>query len=314
MRIPYGKGPCVLVILYALAVYSVAVFADVENENWESLFDGKSLDGWVQRGGRAVYKAEDDCIVGKTVPNSPNSFLCTERTFGDFILEIDFKVDPSLNSGVQIRSESLPEYRNGQVHGYQVEIDPSARAWTGGIYDEGRRGWLQNLEGKESAKKAFKQGEWNHFRIEAMGFNVRTWLNGVPAADLVDSMTPRGFIALQVHATGSKEPHTVRWRNIRILDLEKEGNDPFVGDWEGTMGKDKVPTEVHVETLGKDNYRAELLKKSDPPSAPLDVMEGRFLDGKVTLTGRNYWGTIKGGSFSGAKKGDLSERFDLAEK
>jgi len=307
------KGFCVLLIgsLIALPLAAIAAGNESEYENWEYLFNGKSLEGWVQRGGKAVYKVEEGSIVGDTTPNTPNSFLCTERTFGDFILEIDFKVDPSLNSGVQIRSESIPEYKNGQVHGYQVEIDPSSRAWTGGVYDEGRRGWLQNLEGKEAARKAFKQGEWNHFRIEAMGFNIRTWVNGIPAADLVDSMTPRGFVALQVHSTGSEKPLQVRWRNIRIIDLEKDGNDPFKGDWEGTLGTDAVPITAHVIALGGDDYRADLLRKSDAPSAPLDVMDGKFLDGKVTFSGQDFWGEIKGGYFRGAKKGDVSETVEM---
>jgi hypothetical protein len=123
-----------------------------------------------------------------------------------------------MNSGIQIRSNSLEEYRNGRVHGYQVEIDPSARAWSAGIYDEARRGWLYDMRNNEAARKAFKHGDWNKYHIEAIGNSIRTWINGVPAANLVDSMTREGFIALQVH--GMKESGVkVKWRNIRILDL-----------------------------------------------------------------------------------------------
>jgi hypothetical protein len=191
-----------------------------KKENWQTLFDGRTLTGWVQRGGAARYFVKAGTIIGETVPRTPNSFLCTEKEFSDFILELDFIVDPNLNSGIQIRSSSLPDYQNGRVHGYQVEIDPSPRAWTAGIYDEGRRGWLYNLENNPAARKAFKQNQWNHFRIEAVGDSIKTWLNGVPAADLTDSMTPRGFIALQVHSTSAKKPLQVRWRNIRILELD----------------------------------------------------------------------------------------------
>ncbi len=186
---------------------------------WVELFDGKTLTGWTQLGGKAQYAVEDGAIVGATVLNTPNSFLCTEKHYANFILELEFKVDAGLNSGVQIRSNSLPEYNKGRVHGYQVEIDPSARAWTGGIYDEGRRGWLNDLKNNEAARKAFKQGEWNQFRIEAVGDSIKTWLNGVPAADLKDSMTPGGFIGLQVHSTKSEQTLKVRWRNIRIQGL-----------------------------------------------------------------------------------------------
>lgn len=194
----------------------------VDDESWEQLFDGKTLDGWIQRGGRARYFVEDGAIVGGSVPNTPNSFLCTEKMYSDFVLELDFKVDAGLNSGVQIRSNSLEEYKNGRVHGYQVEIDPSERAYSGGIYDEARRGWLNDLKDNEPARRAFKSGQWNHFRIEAVGDSIRTWINGVAAADLVDSMTPTGFIGLQVHSTESKEPLYVRWRNIRLIDLSRD--------------------------------------------------------------------------------------------
>ena len=184
------------------------------------LFDGKTLDGWHQLGGKAEYTVEDGMIVGSSVPNTSNSFLCTNKIYGDFILELEFKVDPGLNSGVQIRSSSFPDYRKGRVHGYQVEIDPGSRAWSAGIYDEGRRGWLNNLKENEPARKAFKPEAWNKFRIQAVGDSIKTWLNGVPAADLVDSMTHAGFIGLQVHGVGGRtEPLRVRWRNIRIQDL-----------------------------------------------------------------------------------------------
>lgn len=199
---------------------------------WKPLFDGHSLEGWVQRGGSAIYRVDKGQIVGVSVPNTPNSFLCTSREYRNFILELEFKVATNLNSGIQIRSQESGAAReitwNGKaikiaanrVHGYQVEIDPSERAWTGGIYDESRRGWLNDLKNNEPARKAFKQGAWNQLRIEARGASIKTWLNGVPAADLQDDLTPAGFIALQVHGVGAKtEPLEVRWRQIRILEL-----------------------------------------------------------------------------------------------
>ena len=214
------RRPAILIVVGLLACTTIGIaLAGEDKEKWVDLFDGKTLNGWVQRGGKADYRVEDGAIVGSTVPNTPNSFLCTEKNYSNFILELDFKVDKGLNSGVQIRSNSLPEYHKGQVHGYQVEIDPSARAWTGGIYDEGRRGWLQNLKENEAARNAFKQDEWNHFRIEAVGDSIKTWLNGVPAADLKDSMTATGFIGLQVHANKCEKALKVRWRNIRIEEL-----------------------------------------------------------------------------------------------
>src|SRR5688500_15298757 len=132
-----------------------------QNEKWVNLFNGKDLSGWEQKGGKALYEVKDGAIVGTAVMNTPNSFLCTKKNYKDFILELDVKVDTAMNSGIQIRSQSKPDYKKGVVHGYQVEIDPSERAWSGGIYDEQRRGWLQNLEGKSEAQKAFNKYEWN---------------------------------------------------------------------------------------------------------------------------------------------------------
>ncbi|TFG94011.1 MAG: DUF1080 domain-containing protein [Calditrichales bacterium] len=188
------------------------------NSQWENLFDGKSLDGWEQRGGNAKYFVEDGVIVGTSVLNTPNSFLCTKTDYGNFVLELEFLVDDRMNSGVQIRSISIPEYMEGRVHGYQIEIDPSVRAWTAGIYDEARRGWLYDLRHNEAARNAFKHGEWNKLHIEAIGSSIRTWLNGVPAANLIDSVTAEGFIALQVHSL-KEEGIQIKWRNIRIMDL-----------------------------------------------------------------------------------------------
>lgn len=141
-----------------------------------------------------------------------------------FILEFEFKIESGLNSGVQFRSESLKEYQNGRVHGYQYEIDSSPRAWSGGIYDEARRAWIYRLTANPPARKAFKSNEWNRGRIEAIGNSIRTWVNGIECANIIDDVTPSGFIALQVHEVGKNEDgKTVAWRNIRICttDLEK---------------------------------------------------------------------------------------------
>lgn len=218
---------------------------NVPDSDWKPLFDGKSLAGWTSRGGKATYRAEDNCIVGTSAGDTPNTFLCTDREYGDFILEYEFKIDPKLNSGVQIRSNSVSGYKDGVVHGYQVEIDPSERGFTAGIYDESRRGWLQDLSKNEAARKAFKQNEWNKVRVEARDESIRTWLNGVPAADLRDKLTRTGFIALQVHSTDSKDPLEVRWRNLRIKEYpdlwlhptEKNGRELLndsgdLSDWE----------------------------------------------------------------------------------
>jgi len=190
-----------------------------DQEPWRDLFDGTSLNGWEQLNGKAAYRIEGDEIVGTTVANTPNSFLATTQNYDDFILEFDYKVDPSMNSGVQIRSLSRPDFKSGRVHGYQIEIDPSDRAWSAGIYDEARKGWLYSLENNPKAQQAFKQNEWNHYRVEALGDTLKTWINGVEAAHLVDDQTASGFIALQVHAIGAEdEPgKEIRWKNLKII-------------------------------------------------------------------------------------------------
>ncbi|WP_086477194.1 MULTISPECIES: 3-keto-disaccharide hydrolase [Arenibacter] len=205
-------------------VLSFVLFTSCSNTKkdqtpWVPLFDGTSLNGWNQKGGIADYSIKDGAIIGTTVHDTPNSFLATDTLYSDFILELEFKVDSTMNSGIQIRSNSIPSYRNGRVHGYQVEIDPSKRAWSAGIYDESRRGWLNTLENNPAAQSAFKQNQWNHYRVEAIGDTIKTWINGTPAAYLIDDKTASGFIALQVHSIGKdkQEGTTIAWRNINIL-------------------------------------------------------------------------------------------------
>ena len=227
-------------ILFILLILETqAVVAD---DGFKMLFDGKTLDGWVQRGGKAKYSVEDGMVVGRTVPNTPNSFLCTERRFSNFILEYEYKCDDQLNSGVQIRSDVFDKpmmveingkkrtIAAGRVHGYQVEIDPNKpdRMWSGGVYDEGRRGWLfpgiAGGDAKAFTKKGqlvYKKGEWNKVRVQCRGPHIQTWLNGEPRADFKDDLTAEGLIALQVHGVGGrKDSLVVRWRNIRIKVLD----------------------------------------------------------------------------------------------
>lgn len=188
-------------------------------DGWVDLFNGKDLSGWKQLNGKAKYEVVDGVIVGTTVLNTPNSFLCTEKDYSDFIFEVELLVESNMNSGIQFRSESTPDYKNGRVHGYQCEVDPSERAWSAGIYDEARRGWLYPVSLNPKAQSALKLGEWNKYRIECIGNSIRTWLNGIPVAHIIDDMTPKGFIALQVHGIGKdkeKEGHQIKWRNVRI--------------------------------------------------------------------------------------------------
>jgi len=187
----------------------------------QRLFNGKDLAGWKKLQGTAVYTVEDGVMVGTTVLNSPNTFLVTEKEYGDFILELDVMIeDTANNSGIQTRSHFGNPDQNGQskVYGRQLEIDPSARKWTGGIYDESRRQWLYPLSLNTKAQDAFKSGQYNHFRIECIGDEMKTWVNDVAVAYVVDTIDNTGFIGLQVHSV-SKPEHAgkrVYFKNINI--------------------------------------------------------------------------------------------------
>ena len=209
-----------------LALLSVSA-QKKSSTQWENLFNGKDLTGFKQLNGKASYRVEHGELIGTTVLNQPNSFLATEKEYGDFIFEVDFKVDDQMNSGIQFRSEQndandkckVTDLKTpNRVHGYQMEIDPSNRAWSGGIYDEARRDWLYSLDNNPAAKNAFKHNDWNHYRIECIGYDIRTWVNGIACAHLIDAMTVKGFIALQVHAVSDPKNvgEEIRWKNIRI--------------------------------------------------------------------------------------------------
>lgn len=217
-----------------MGVFLVGLLAGpAQAAEWTELFNGSDLDGWKQLGGAAKYKVEGDQIVGYTVADSPNSFLTTEKKYSDFILEYETLVDPGMNSGVQIRSHVR---ENGVVYGHQVEVDPTPRRFSGGLYDEKRRKWLYPLTLNEKGRDAFKNGQWNHFRIEAIGHSVQVWVNGIQTVAAVDDMDSEGFFGLQVHSINdpSWAGRNVRWRNMRILteDLEvnRTARDPEVAE------------------------------------------------------------------------------------
>ena len=226
-----------------LLTMSIALGALALDDGFKPLFNGTNLEGWTQQGGSAKFRVEDGVIVGESVPNTPNSFLCTKKLYRNFVLEYEYKCDNLLNSGVQFRSnvyaidltvegktkkKTIPA---GRVHGYQVEIDPNkpGRMWSGGIYDEARRGWLypgakggDEQEFTRRGKSLYRPDQWNSVRVECAGPRIRTWLNGELRADFEDDMTPQGLIALQVHGVGKRAEavgKTVMWRSLRIKEL-----------------------------------------------------------------------------------------------
>jgi Domain of Unknown Function (DUF1080) len=209
-------------IFLSFFISTLITNGNVYSQNgWINLFDGKTLSGWKKLAGTADYKVENGNIVGTTVVNSGNTFLVTEKEFGDFVLEMDVKIDDTTsNSGVQLRSHFDENGHNGKglVYGYQFEIDPSSRRWSGGVYDEGRRDWLYPASLNERSQSAFKVGKYNHIKVECIGNEIKTWINNIAVAYVIDTMDARGFIGLQVHAVSKSEfaGEKVYFKNIRI--------------------------------------------------------------------------------------------------
>jgi len=266
--------------------------AGAQNQaNWKNLFNGKNLDGWKVLNGTAEYSVEEGVIVGTSKIGSKNTFLTTTKMYGDFILEYEVKMDVELNSGVQIRSNTNPEYRNGVVHGYQVECEDSSRKYAGGIYDEQRRGWICPLKYNKPGREAFKKGEWNKFRVEAIGNTIRTWVNGIPTANLVDDMTASGFIGLQVHSLNKGKEHLagcqIRWKNIRIATENLEGF------------RKEMPVTVHEYNL---------LKKKGKNKSWEVLFNGKNLKGWKILGGTAEY-KVEDGEITGISKNDSPNTF-----
>lgn len=220
-----------VICVIMMSVVMVGCISKGPSDDFVSLFDGKTLDGWIQKNGTATYTAEDGTILGTTNKNSPNSFLCSVEEYGDFELSFEvFLFDNELNSGCQIRSQTKPPKKDekfGRVNGPQVEIEASGDkgAEAGYIYGEKSGGWMTPKD-KLVPHKLFKEGEWNKYRIVAKGARIQTWINGTPVADLVDeahlASHPKGFIGLQVHGVGNRGPFSVAWKNIKIKELNNQ--------------------------------------------------------------------------------------------
>ena len=227
------KNTAYILILTILTNFSLAKHH--EKGDFKFIFNGENLDGWTQKNGTASYRIEKGAIVGKTMEGSPNSFLCTDKLYGDFELQFEVKlINDELNSGVQIRSqtkelndkEKSRGDKFGRVNGPQVEIEATKEkgAESGYVYGEAIGGWMTPKE-KLIPHKNFKNGKWNKYRILAKGPVIKTWVNGNQVSDLKDEEKykshSKGFIGLQVHSikkgTG---PYEVAWRNIKIKKLE----------------------------------------------------------------------------------------------
>jgi len=222
------------IIAFALPPNGDHDSAERDENQWTDLFDGQTLDGWVHMNGSHTYSVEDSVIVGRTVKGSPNSFLCTKQEFADFELELEVMIDSVTNSGIQIRSKARPytegegyDLRAGRVNGPQVEMQRNhgpGTPTTGLIYGEALgTGWLSSHEKIQNGHHYLHNDGWNKLRIVAKGPRIQTWVNGYQVEDLsnqeVYSTHSHGFIGLQIHGMESGAPFTMRWRNLRIREL-----------------------------------------------------------------------------------------------
>jgi hypothetical protein len=229
----------------ALALLVLTTAMSAMGKDAESIFDGKTLKGWKQLGGAADYQVIDGAIVGSSRPGVPNSFLVTEKDYADFVLEFDVRQDVGpTNSGVQFRSASTPEFENGRVHGYQTDIDPSPRQWSGSIYEEAKRGWFYTGELNPPAKALYKFGQWNHYRVEAIGPRLRVWINDGAAADVIDDVAKSGFIGLQVHSINNPDEagRTVSWRKLAVQTRNLKPKPPM-----GIFIRNNIPNDLHAD-------------------------------------------------------------------
>lgn len=263
------------------------VTAQSSDGDWEVIFNGKDFTGWKKLNGNHKIEVKDGMIVATTVPGEPNGFLCTEKEYGDFILELEVSIDTTMNnSGIQFRSLSYPGYQNGRVHGYQMEVDPKPQRWSGSIYDEARRGWLYTTELNPSSKTAFRNNQWNHYRIECFGTSNRTWVNGVPVSHLIDNETLRGFVGLQVHSNNPNDPippgdHQIRFKNIKI---------------QTTNLKPSPPDDVFIVNLIPNNLSEQEKQRGYKLLWDGKTANGLTLPGKSKLENRGW--EIKDGELS----------------
>ncbi|MFM7742132.1 MAG: family 16 glycoside hydrolase, partial [Verrucomicrobiota bacterium] len=198
---------CLLALLFVVSVHAAPV----------PIFDGKTLAGW--EGDAAWWRVEDGEIRGgsSTVKVPKNFFLATEKSYQNFDLRVKLRLTGTgfVNSGVQIRSVRVPN--STEMSGYQVDY---GKGWYGKIYDESRRNKVI-AESKDATAvlAAVKEGEWNEYRILAEGNRIRSWVNGVPALDYLETepnIAADGKIGLQVHSGGMA---VIQAKDITIEEL-----------------------------------------------------------------------------------------------
>lgn len=263
----------------AILIFFLTLYITSAQAQWESLFNGKDLSGWKTAGGEAKFYVENGEIIGESVAKTKNSFLITEKEYTNFIFEAEFKIDKGINSGVQFRSN---QRANGVVYGYQMEIDHSSRSWSGGIQEEQNRRWLYPLSLNAKAKSAYKINEWNTYRIECIGSDIKTFVNGIPTAHLMDDLSLKGFIGLQVHALYKPEDagKKMRWKNIRIqtenLELSKPSDIYTVNLLANQLSESEKAAGWKLLWDGKSSEGWRSVFKTDFPSKGWEIKDDKI--------------------------------------
>jgi hypothetical protein len=184
----------------------------IYQDGFQSIFNGKNLDGWQHHGSEKWY-VENGELICESGPKAEYGYLSTVDYYDDFELYVDFKQESNGNSGIFFRST----VEGTKVSGWQVEVAPP-KNHSGGIYESYGRGWLIQPEPEKDS--ALKMGEWNTMKIVAVGPKVTTWLNGVEMITITDEKigSGKGAIALQIHDGGGIK---VRWKNLKIRSLNQ---------------------------------------------------------------------------------------------
>ncbi|MEJ7767845.1 MAG: DUF1080 domain-containing protein [Chitinophagaceae bacterium] len=201
------------------------VFAQPEKA-WKSIFDGKSLKGWTIVDSPAnVIIADSSFVIHMTANTNRHVFIRSNERYKDFILELDCKRDTAFDSGILFRGIKSADTAKVGLYGYMVKIDPSTtRLWTGGVFlDFGGTWieWLHPLADNPRAQKAERVGQWNRFRIEAIGNHIKVSINGIPTTNMTNSRYVEGYIALKIHYLKNpawNEQMSASFKNIRIIN------------------------------------------------------------------------------------------------
>jgi hypothetical protein len=217
-------------LMVVLAAFTASAQPPSASAPWISLFNGRDYTGWKLVGPANLASAsiEDGAMVlRQRVNTAEHTFVTSTEKYGDFILELDLRDDPGFNSGILLRAVDASADAKVRLNAYQVKIDNTPRAWTGGVFDDFGDSWrwLHDLADNEAGRAAFKLGEWAHFRIECIGNTVKVWVNGIPTTHLVDEKYREGRIAFKIHSLGDKPNDTrnvIRFKNIRIISAQPQ--------------------------------------------------------------------------------------------